>query len=129
VQGDPFQLKQALRNLVGNAIKYTPTNGTVSLAIDVQQYTVLLHVVDNGYGIPEEDLPLLFNRFYRVRTEAVKDIEGNGLGLAIVKSIAEQHGGHVHVESELGKGSCFTIALPISTIEIARASHIVNNPV
>ncbi len=126
VQGDPFQLKQALRNLVGNAIKYTPTNGTVSLAIEARQYTVLLHVTDTGYGIPEEDLPLLFNRFYRVRTEAVKDIEGNGLGLAIVKSIVEQHGGHVHVESELGKGSCFSIALPISMTDLEYVSNVVN---
>ena len=127
LQGDPFQLKQALRNLVGNAIKYTQTNGTVRLAIEAQQYTFLLHVRDTGYGIPEEDLPLLFNRFYRVRTEAVKDIEGNGLGLAIVKSIVEQHGGQVSVESELGKGSCFTIALPISMTDIERVSTVVNN--
>jgi len=127
LQGDLFQLKQALRNLVGNAIKYTPTNGTVSLTIEAGQYTLLLHVRDTGYGIPEEDLPLLFNRFFRVRTEAVKDIEGNGLGLAIVKSIAEQHGGRVHVESELGKGSCFSIALPISMPDIEYVSNVVNN--
>jgi CheY-like chemotaxis protein len=129
MQGDPFQLRQALRNLVGNAIKYTPANGTVSLAIDAQQYTVMLHVRDTGYGIPEEDLPHIFDRFYRVRSEAVKEIDGNGLGLAIVKSIIEKHEGQVSVESELGKGSCFTVALPISTIGIARASNIVNNPV
>jgi len=127
VQGDPFQLKQALRNLVGNAIKYTPTNGFVSLVVDMQQYTLTLHVRDSGYGIPEEDLPFIFNRFYRVRTESVKEIEGNGLGLAIVKSIVEQHGGHVHVESELGKGSCFTVALPISIVGIKCVSNVVNN--
>src|SRR6185503_428635 len=109
--------------------KYTPANGTVSLAIDAQQYTVMLHVRDTGYGIPEEDLPHIFDRFYRVRSEAVKEIDGNGLGLAIVKSIIEKHEGQVSVESELGKGSCFTVALPISTIGIARASNIVNNPV
>jgi signal transduction histidine kinase len=112
VEGDPFQLKQALRNLVGNAIKYTPTNGTVSLLVATDQYNILVYVRDTGYGIPAGDLPHIFDRFYRVRDESVKGIEGNGLGLAIVKAIIEKHGGQVHVESELGNGACFLVALP-----------------
>jgi two-component system phosphate regulon sensor histidine kinase PhoR len=74
---------------------------------------VNIQVKDTGYGIPASDLPYIFNRFYRVRNNGHDDIEGNGLGLAIVKSIAEQHGGAVSVESELGMGSCFTLSLPL----------------
>lgn len=113
VRGDPFQLKQALRNLVGNAIKYTPTDGTVSLALDWEQYTASVHVKDNGFGIPAGHLPHIFERFYRVREGDVKEIKGNGLGLAIVKSIIERHGGQIQVESKLGVGSYFSFSLPL----------------
>jgi signal transduction histidine kinase len=68
-----------------------------------------------GAGIPAADLPHLFRRFYRVRNNGHDEIEGNGLGLAIVKSVIEQHGGDVTVESETGKGSCFTVTLPLAT--------------
>jgi signal transduction histidine kinase/DNA-binding response OmpR family regulator len=112
VHGDPFQLKQALRNLVGNAIKYTPSDGAVSLAVDAEQDTVSVHIKDNGYGIPADDLPHIFDRFYRVRGGGTNDIKGNGLGLAIVKSVIDAHGGQVTVESELSEGSTFSICLP-----------------
>jgi signal transduction histidine kinase len=75
--------------------------------------TVTIEVKDNGYGIPEKDLPFIFDRFYRVQSGEARNIEWNGLGLAIVQSIAEQHGGKVSVESEPGKGSCFSIKLPL----------------
>ena len=117
VRGDTLQLQQALRNLVGNAIKYTPVGGSVDLSIQTDESQATISVKDTGYGIPADDLPHIFDRFYRVRNEAVKDIEGNGLGLAIVKSIIEKHGGQLNVESEPGKGSCFTIALPLVPIE------------
>jgi signal transduction histidine kinase/DNA-binding response OmpR family regulator len=113
INGNPFQLKQALRNLVGNAIKYTPTDGTVSLELDSDPYTVSVHVRDSGYGIPAEDLPHIFDRFYRVHHGVTNNIKGNGLGLAIVKSVIEAHGGQINVESELGRGSCFTFVLPL----------------
>jgi signal transduction histidine kinase len=79
----------------------------------VEESNVTISVKDTGYGIPADDLPFIFDRFYRVRNEAVKDIEGNGLGLAIVKSIIEQHGGNISVESNERKGSCFTATLPL----------------
>ncbi len=117
VQGDALQLRQALRNLVGNAIKYTPASGSVDLSVKAEETSVLIRVKDTGHGIPVDDLPFIFDRFYRVRNEAVKDIEGNGLGLAIVKSIIEKHGGQISIESEPGKGSCFSFNLPLVPIE------------
>jgi two-component system phosphate regulon sensor histidine kinase PhoR len=113
VRGDALQLRQALRNLIGNAIKYTPEGGTVTLSLEHVSNTVEIKIQDTGYGIPAADLPNLFKRFYRVRNNGHDDIEGNGLGLAIVKSIAQQHGGDVIVESETGKGSCFSLILPL----------------
>jgi two-component system phosphate regulon sensor histidine kinase PhoR len=112
VRGDSLKLRQAFRNLVGNAVKYTPTDGKIQISADVEEDTLRLRVRDTGYGIPAADLPHIFDRFYRVRTTETKDIEGSGLGLAIVKSIVERHGGNVSVESGLGKGSCFTVSLP-----------------
>ncbi len=113
VQGDPMQLKQALRNLVVNAIKYTPVGGSIDLSIKTGKDSVAINVKDTGYGIPADDLPFVFDRFYRVRNDDVRGIEGNGLGLAIVKSIAEQHDGEITVESKSGIGSRFTLTLPV----------------
>jgi signal transduction histidine kinase len=99
--------------LIGNAIKYTPDGGAITLSIEEKANALYIHIKDTGYGIPSCDLPFIFNRFYRVRNNGHDEIEGNGLGLAIVKSTAQQHGGDVTVESEVGKGSCFTITLPL----------------
>jgi signal transduction histidine kinase/DNA-binding response OmpR family regulator len=115
VQGDALKIRQALRNLIGNAIKYTPEAGLVTLSVEHEADTVQIRVRDTGYGIPAADMPHIFNRFYRVRNNGHDEIEGNGLGLAIVKSIAEQHGGDVTIESEPGKGSCFSLTLPLKS--------------
>lgn len=112
VHGDSLHLRQALRNLIGNAIKYTPQGGRIQVRAEKEAGQVVVHVQDNGYGIPAADLPFIFNRFYRVRTGKASEVEGNGLGLAIVKAIVGEHGGTVNVESEVGKGSCFTVNLP-----------------
>ena len=119
VQGDALQLKQAMRNLVGNAIKYTPVAGSIHLSFEIDEEAVMIHVKDSGYGISAEDLPFIFDRFYRASDERIKNIEGNGLGLAIVKSIIEKHGGRISVESKPGKGSCFTITLPRVQVDIS----------
>ena len=111
--GDVHRLKQVLRNLVGNAVKYTPDNGAITLAAATEGPYVRVDIQDTGIGISDADLPYVFEKFYRAQMEAVSDIEGNGLGLAIVKSVVEQHGGHVSVESEVGKGACFTFTLPL----------------
>ena len=112
VQGDALQLHQALRNVVGNAIKYTPNHGSITLSLEQKDDMAQIQIRDTGYGIPAADLPLIFNRFYRIRNTGHEKVEGNGLGLAIVKSTVEQYGGSVVVESEPGHGSCFTISLP-----------------
>ena len=117
VNGDPLQLKQLLRNLVGNAIKYSPPGGTITIAAKAEEENIQVDIVDTGFGIPAADLPFIFDRFYRVREGPNKEVEGNGLGLAIVKSIVEQHGGNIHVDSEPGKGSCFTLTLPITRVK------------
>jgi signal transduction histidine kinase/DNA-binding response OmpR family regulator len=113
IQGDALELRQALRNLVSNAIKYTPNGGTITLSTECEANTVKIKVQDTGYGIPLDDLPFIFDRFYRARHQETQDIQGDGLGLAIVKTIAERHGGQVQVESKPGAGSCFSFSLPV----------------
>jgi signal transduction histidine kinase/DNA-binding response OmpR family regulator len=113
VEVDPFQVRQALRNLVSNAIKYTRTGGSIKISVEASSEVVSVHIKDNGYGISANDLPFIFDRFYRVHNDDIDGIEGNGLGLAIVKSIIEKHSGSVNVVSEPGKGSCFSLTLPL----------------
>lgn len=117
LSGDPLQLRQAIRNLIGNAIKYTPQGGEINVKTGIQPGQITIHVEDNGYGIPAADLPFIFNRFYRVRSGKASEIEGNGLGLAIVKSVIEQHGGEITVESQFGEGTRFQIILPMNYID------------
>lgn len=111
VMGDRMRLQQVARNLLGNAIKYTPSGGKVFLTGQKVNGNVKVGFRDTGIGIPEESLPHIFEKFYRVHSESTQDIEGNGLGLAIVKSIIEQHGGEITVESVLGKGTTFSYQL------------------
>jgi signal transduction histidine kinase len=113
VLGNAWQLRQVLHNLVENAIKYTPDGGAITLSLEQEANIAKIQIKDTGYGIPSSDLPHIFDRFYRVRSNGHEDIEGNGLGLAIVKTIVEKHGGQVTVESEVGKGSCFTVHVPL----------------
>ena len=114
VQGDPLQLRQVFRNLLGNAVKYTSQGGSIQFTAREEPDGASIQISDNGYGIPAADLPFIFDRFYRVRTGKSGEVDGNGLGLAIVKSIVEGHGGRVNVESEEGRGSRFTVNLPSS---------------
>jgi two-component system sensor histidine kinase VicK len=108
---DPGRMARAIDNLVSNAIKYTPSGGRVEVVAQTGSNFVLIHVIDTGMGIPEKDLPHLFDAFYRVERNGEDDIEGTGLGLSIVKTIVEQHGGQIVVESESGVGSAFSILL------------------
>lgn len=111
VFGDRMRLQQVARNLIGNAIKYTPIGGNIDIRTISSNGNVCIEIQDTGIGIPAEAIPHLFQKFYRVHTDATQDIEGNGLGLAIVKSIVEQHGGEIKVTSIEGEGSCFSFSL------------------
>ncbi len=112
VMGDRDRLKQALLNLVDNAIKYTPSGGEVTLSLDKDTDWVRISVHDNGIGIAPENVPHLFDRFYRVDKARARDAGGAGLGLAICKSVVDGHNGKITVDSQAGKGSTFTIWLP-----------------
>lgn len=114
VAGDPDRLKQLLLNLVSNAIKYTPEGGTVTLSLHCHPNWVQITVADTGIGIAQEDLPHIFDRFWRVDRARNRSAGGSGLGLSIAKWIAEAHGGCIEVESELGKGTTFEVYLPRS---------------
>ena len=113
IWGDAMLLRQAIANLVDNAIKYTPSGGTVTVGLQTVGQEIHISVSDTGVGIAPEDQVRLFEKFYRIRRRGMDDVPGSGLGLAIVKSIVERHGGRVWVESQLNRGSTFTIALPI----------------
>ena len=112
VLGDASLLTRAVDNLVDNAIKYSPPGSPVQVVLADAGGDVLLQVVDRGIGIPEEHLPRISERFYRVDAARSREMGGTGLGLAIVKHIARAHGGSLEIESRLGQGSTFTIRLP-----------------
>ncbi|NWF54943.1 MAG: phosphate regulon sensor histidine kinase PhoR [Syntrophaceae bacterium] len=113
LQGDGQKLHQVMVNLLRNAISYTPEGGSITVEAKPATGGVEISVTDNGIGIPPEDLPRIFERFYRVDKGRSRDLGGTGLGLSIVKHIVEAHGGQVRVESKPGKGSRFTFFLPI----------------
>lgn len=114
VVADPDRIKQVLVNLVSNAIKYTPPGGVVTLSLTADQTHARLTVRDTGPGIPPEDLPHIFDRFYRAEKSRTRHKEGGfGLGLSIAYWIVRGHGGTIEVESQLGQGTDFTVLLPL----------------
>jgi two-component system, OmpR family, phosphate regulon sensor histidine kinase PhoR len=112
VLSDPDRLRQILENLVENAVKYTPTGGRIDITTGPAADGAELVVADDGPGIPAEHLPRIFERFYRVDKARSREIGGTGLGLSIVKHLAEGMGATVRVESQLGRGTRFTVILP-----------------
>jgi two-component system, OmpR family, phosphate regulon sensor histidine kinase PhoR len=110
--GDEERLKQVIVNLIDNAIKYTLENGEIKIGITKTEKDVLVSVSDNGVGIPKDDLPRIFERFYRVDKTRSRDMGGSGLGLSIVKHILELHYSTIKVVSEEGKGTRFEFNLP-----------------
>lgn len=113
IHADPRMLRHVVSNLLSNAIKYNVRDGQIHInATDVRDF-VQITVRDTGIGIPEDSLPRVFERFYRVeRRQGGRKIEGTGLGLAIVKTVVERHGGNITVESILEKGTIFTFTMP-----------------
>lgn len=113
IQGDRDRLALSLHNLIGNAIKYTPEDGSVVVKADSDGSTVHVSVTDTGIGIGGDEHELIFDRFYRARDPRVADIPGTGLGLALAREVVRLHGGELTVESEPNQGSTFTMLLPI----------------
>lgn len=118
VIGDPDRLRQLVLNLVDNAIRYTPDGGQVTLDLAKADGAATLRVRDTGAGIPPEDLPRIFDRFYRIDVARTRQSGGAGLGLAISQEIAQAHGGRIAVTSEAGHGTEFTVHLPTGNAEI-----------
>lgn len=114
IVGNRNRIRQVLTNIIGNAVKYTPDGGTIWITLKVESAQAVLQVQDNGIGIPATDLPYIFDKFYRVRDEKTKNIKGTGLGLAITKSIVEANNGRIWAESTPGKGTLFTVTLPLA---------------
>jgi signal transduction histidine kinase/DNA-binding response OmpR family regulator len=112
VQGDPYRLRQVMDNLLSNALKYTRQGGWIAVSAVEDDGHVVVHVADNGIGIPPAQQPYIFDKFYRVESDETLGITGTGLGLAIVKSVIEKHNGRVWVESRPGVGSVFSFVLP-----------------
>ncbi len=113
INGNADLLQQAITNLLTNACKYTMPEGTIWIRLISQYHRVLIQIEDTGIGIPETDLPHIFERFYRVDEERTREKGGVGLGLAIAQQIVAAHGGYLTVRSQVGKGSIFQIELPL----------------
>jgi PAS domain S-box-containing protein len=114
LSGDKQRLSVLLSNLIGNALKYTPEGGKVSVNVEIVDQRVTIAVADTGIGIAPEDQPQVFEKFFRAASEQVQTIAGTGLGLTLAREVARLHGGDITLTSELGQGSTFTVELPLS---------------
>jgi PAS domain S-box-containing protein len=113
VSGDPERLRDVLRNLVENAVKYSPEGGTIEIAAEQSETFTVIEIRDRGIGIADEDVPYIFDRFYRVESQAAAAAGGSGLGLYIVGALVRAHGGSIDVRSVPGEGTVFTLRLPL----------------
>ena len=115
---DWMKLTQVLDNLLNNAIKFTPRDGTVTVTVGPEPGGMFVRVADSGLGIPADDLPHLFEKFRQVHTRGTAGERGSGLGLAIVRQLVDLHGGSIEVASEMQRGSTFVVHLPASVAAI-----------
>ena len=114
IKAAPDLLEQILRNLMDNAMKYTPEGGTIAVSCHIKQNQVIYRIKDNGIGIPKDALPRIFDRFYRVDKTRDRKRGGNGIGLSLVKFLVELFDGAITAKSTLGKGSTFTLSFPLA---------------
>jgi signal transduction histidine kinase len=114
VRGDRTKLRQLFLNVLDNALRYTPSGGSVTGSLERNEGKAVVSITDTGIGIPEEHLPFVFDRFYRVDKARTNAEGGTGLGLAIAQSIAKMHGGEIGVESQAGAGTTVRVTLPLS---------------
>lgn len=115
IEGDPDRLRQVFFNLLDNAVKYNRPGGSIRICGRLGDQQVIIEVADTGVGIPAEELPRVFDRFYRVDKSRSRQMGGTGLGLSIVKALVENHGGRIDVESTPGRGSTFRVAFPLAS--------------
>lgn len=113
INGNKGSMEAMFINLISNAIKYTPSDGQITIELRKNGQNLQIKVSDTGIGIEKKNIPYIFDRFYRVRSEMTKNISGTGLGLSIVKGVVDAHRGAIFVESEVGKGTTFTVLLPV----------------
>lgn len=116
IRGDTARLEQVMMNILSNAIKYTPNSGTIRISAAREEHNIVISFSDNGIGIPKEDMPRIFERFYRVDKARSRESGGTGLGLAIAREIVLQHHGDIKIESEPGVGTTVRIILPIREV-------------
>jgi signal transduction histidine kinase len=121
VLADPMRLRQVVGNLLSNAVKYTPAGGAVRVTADIRDGMARLTVADTGIGVPPDEFPMLFERFFRTRTAVERGIKGTGLGLAITKAIVEAHGGAIAAAPRAGGGTEFTFSWPAACTSAAAA--------
>jgi two-component system phosphate regulon sensor histidine kinase PhoR len=122
IQADRDKLVLAIHNLIGNAIKYTPAGGKVTVMLRADAQEVAVQVTDTGIGISEQDQPLVFEKFYRAKDPRVEKVTGSGLGLALAMEVAKLHGGGITLNSKLDQGSTFTLTVPVSAQPSRRAA-------
>jgi len=116
IRGDKDKLVLALHNLIGNALKYTPSGGKVTVRVGADNSVVSIDIVDTGIGIKDEEHELIFERFYRAKDGRIEAITGSGLGLALAREVARLHGGDITLKSEMNKGSTFTLSIPVGSV-------------
>jgi signal transduction histidine kinase len=116
LDGDPVKLKQVFVNLIGNAIKFTPEGGSVTVSSNVDETELHIRIRDTGIGMRPQDIPLVLQPFYRVNSVFDGKHQGAGLGLPFAKSVVELHGGTLGIESELGSGTTVTVTLPVAPV-------------
>lgn len=122
---DPSRIQQAILILIDNAVKHAPSGTCISLAATVDHHELVIDVADQGPGIPKDELPLIFDRFYQVGKRRARKKDGSGLGLSIAKTIVEAHGGRIEAESQVGRGTRMTIRLPIAIVpDSAQEPHL-----
>ncbi len=113
VSGDPERLRDIFRNVLENAVKYSPDGGTITIDARSQDDQTVVEIADRGIGIAEEHLPYIFDRFFRVQSDTAAPVGGSGLGLYIVQALVRAHGGTIDVRSAVGKGTTFILRLPL----------------
>ena len=123
VDADPQRIVQVLRNLLDNAVKYSPDGGLIIVRGEVHEEEVVISVADQGVGLAPEDLNRLFEKFFRVRSGLGHHVVGSGLGLPISRAIVESHGGRIWAESQVGQGSTFYFTLPLRGLSQGQAEQ------